>query len=137
MFLVKGVLKICSKFTGKHPCRNVISIKLQSTFIEITLRHGCSSVNSLHFFRIAFSKNTSGWLLLILAGSYSMIKIKWAKVFNNGPGKICEMHPSNRPCFNRPCHFKLFIGCIPQISLGPFFVPNVQGNVNLTVIIST
>ena len=28
MFLVKGVLKICSKFTGEHPCRNVISIKL-------------------------------------------------------------------------------------------------------------
>ena len=30
VFLVKGVLKICSKFTGEHPCRNVISIKLQS-----------------------------------------------------------------------------------------------------------
>ena len=27
MFLRKGVLKICSKFTGEHPCRNVISIK--------------------------------------------------------------------------------------------------------------
>ena len=30
MFLVKGVLKICSKFTGEHPCRSVILIKLQS-----------------------------------------------------------------------------------------------------------
>ena len=28
MFLVKGVLKICSKFIGEHPCRSVISIKL-------------------------------------------------------------------------------------------------------------
>ena len=26
MFLGKGVLKICSKFTGEHPCRSVISI---------------------------------------------------------------------------------------------------------------
>ena len=28
VFLGKGVLKICSKFTGKHPCRITISIKL-------------------------------------------------------------------------------------------------------------
>ena len=39
MILRKGVLKICSKSTGEHPCRIVISIKLQN-------------------------KNTSGWLLL-------------------------------------------------------------------------
>ena len=41
VFLVKGLLKNCSKFTGEHPCRSVISIKLQSNFIEIALRHGC------------------------------------------------------------------------------------------------
>ena len=42
VFLEQGVLKICSKFTGEHPCRGVIPIKLQSNFsiIEITLRHG-------------------------------------------------------------------------------------------------
>ena len=28
--LGKGVLKICSKFTGGHPCSSAISIKLQS-----------------------------------------------------------------------------------------------------------
>ena len=27
---VKEVLKICRKFTGEHPCRIVISIKLQN-----------------------------------------------------------------------------------------------------------
>ena len=32
--------------------------------IEITFWHGCSSVNLLHIFRIAFLKSTSGWLLL-------------------------------------------------------------------------
>ena len=51
VLLEKGVLKICSKFTWEHPCRSVISIKLQSNFIEITFRHGCSPVNLLHIFR--------------------------------------------------------------------------------------
>ena len=52
VFLRKGVLKICSKFTGEHPCRSAISIKLQSNFIEITLQGGYSPVNLLHIFRI-------------------------------------------------------------------------------------
>ena len=47
VFLVKGVLKICNKFTGEHPCRSVISIKLQSIFTEIIFRHGYSPVNLL------------------------------------------------------------------------------------------
>ena len=45
MFLEKSVLKICSKFR-EHPCHGAISIKLLWTFIEITLRHGCSPVNA-------------------------------------------------------------------------------------------
>ena len=53
-FLRKSVLKICSKFTGQHPCRSVISIKLLCT----------SPVNLLHIFRTTFPRNTSGWLLL-------------------------------------------------------------------------
>ena len=66
VFLGTGVLKICSKFTGEHPYQSLISIKLQSSSIEITLRHGYSAVNLLHTFRIPFLKNTSGWLLLNL-----------------------------------------------------------------------
>ena len=66
VFLRKGVLKICCKFTGVHPCRSVISIKLQSKFIEIALRLGCSPVNLLHISRTPFPKNTSGCLLLFL-----------------------------------------------------------------------
>ena len=64
VFLGKGVLKICSKFTGEHPCRNVFSIKLQSNFFKITLRDGCSPVNLLRIFRTPVPKNTSGGLLL-------------------------------------------------------------------------
>ena len=58
VFLVKCVLKICSKFTGEHPCRSVISIKLQSNFIEIPLWHACSPVNVLNIFRTPFPKHT-------------------------------------------------------------------------------
>ena len=49
---------------GKHPCRTAISIKLQSNFNEVTLRHGCSPANLLHIFRTPFPKMTSGRLLL-------------------------------------------------------------------------
>ena len=34
VFLGKGVLKICSKFTGEHPCRSVISVKLLCTLLK-------------------------------------------------------------------------------------------------------
>ena len=65
VFLGKDVLKICSKFTGEHPCRSVITIKLQSNFIETTLRHESSPVNMLHIFRTPFPKNIFGWLILV------------------------------------------------------------------------
>ena len=64
VFLGKGLLKICSKFTGEHPCRIAISIKLLCNVSEIALRHGCSPVNLLHIFRTPFPRNTSEWLLL-------------------------------------------------------------------------
>ena len=64
VLLVKGVMKICSRFAGEYPCRSVISTKLQSNLIEITIRHGFSPVNLLHIFRTPLSENTSGWLLL-------------------------------------------------------------------------
>ena len=68
VFLRKGVLEICSKFTGEHPCRGGISITLNGNFIEITLRHGCSPVNLQHIFRTPFPRNTHlgdcFWLLL-------------------------------------------------------------------------
>ena len=57
VFLGKSVLKICSKFTREHPYRSVISVKLQSSFIKITLWHGKFAADF---------KNTSGRLLLHL-----------------------------------------------------------------------
>ena len=51
----KSVLKICSKFTGEHPCQSVILIKLQNNFIEITLRHGCFFCKFAAYFQNTFS----------------------------------------------------------------------------------
>ena len=51
VFLEKGVLKICSKFTEEHPFRSVISMKLLYNFIEISLLHGCSPVNMMDIFK--------------------------------------------------------------------------------------
>ena len=64
VFLGKGFLKMCNKFTGEHPCRSVISKELPSNFIEITLRHGCSPVILLHAFRTPFPRTASEWMFL-------------------------------------------------------------------------
>ena len=53
-----------NKFTGEHPRRIVISIKLLCNFIEITLRHGCSPVNLLYTVKTYFPNKTYGSLLL-------------------------------------------------------------------------
>ena len=76
VFLVKGVLKICSKFTGEHPCRSVISIMLQGNFIEIILRRECSPVNLLHIFKTTFTRNTFGRLLLMFIFVYFFNQVR-------------------------------------------------------------
>ena len=78
VFWKKGVLKICSKFTGEHPCRCAISIKLLCNFIEIALWHGCSPVNLLHI----FSKNL--FLTTPLDGcfwNYKMVKSSFSSIY--------------------------------------------------------
>ena len=97
VFLRKGVLKICSEFTGEHPCRSAISIKLQSNFIEIALQHGCSPVNLLRIFRTPFAKNNSGRLpLSLLKGS----EIKQLPVIKDGK-KINNIF--TRSVYLEPC----------------------------------
>ena len=69
-----GILgKSCSEnmqqIYRKHPWGSVISIKLQSNFIEITLRRRYSPVKLLDIFRTSFYKNTYGGLLLSLRRS--------------------------------------------------------------------
>ena len=85
----KGVLKVCSKFTGEHPCRSTIFNKLLCNFIEIALRHWRSPPNLLHIFRTPFSRNTSEWLLLELAEIY--IGFKETEEIDHIYEKIREM----------------------------------------------
>ena len=91
VFLGKGVLKIWSKFTGEHPCSSV-------SLIHCTSPYGCSPVMykicCMPVFRTHFSKNTSGWLLLIyrLFSTFSsciwkgvnlhVVETKWGKRFS-------------------------------------------------------
>ena len=101
VFLRKGVLKICSKFTGEHPCRSAISIKLLCNFIEIVPRHGCSPVNFLDISRRPFPRNTFGRLLLIVVlklGHYwnylqiFILNHRWDKRNSKG---TCDRRPNN------------------------------------------
>ena len=93
VFLGKGVLKICNKYTRENLCRSVILIKLLCNFIEITLRHGCSPVNLLDIFRTSSSKNTSGRLLQIYQCQIYMINsiIRLIKIILTGL-RICIWH---------------------------------------------
>ena len=66
----KGVLrKRCSEnmrqIYRRTPMLKCDFNKVASNFIEITLWHGCSTVNLLHIFRTSFPKNTSARLLLL------------------------------------------------------------------------
>ena len=62
--LYEGVLNVCKKSTGERPCQNAILIKLQSSFIKMTLYwNGCSPVNFLHILRTLFPRNTTESLI--------------------------------------------------------------------------
>ena len=78
VFLRKGILKICSKFTGEHSCQS--ANKMLCNFIEIALRLGCSPVNLLYIFRTPFLKYTSGQLLLNLLWWTVISLLFWNKV---------------------------------------------------------
>ena len=84
VFLRKGILKICSNFTGEHSRRSAISIKLLCNFFEIALQHGCSPVNLLDTFSLPWTpflkniKNTSRWLFLCFDKySFLTLMILW------------------------------------------------------------
>ena len=82
-----GALKICSKFAGEHSCRSAISIKLLCSFIEITLRHGCSAVNWLIFSEHLFYKSSYGVMFLIAVKTQCRLTLqfmyKWGYLWLN------------------------------------------------------
>ena len=79
VILGKAVLKTWSKFTGEHPFRSLICLKLLCNFIENALWHRCSPVNLLHIFRTTFCKNIPGgrlltWRMLLLWHCSKLLK---------------------------------------------------------------
>ena len=56
------------------------SIKLQSNFIEITLRHGCFPVNLMHILRAPLYKNTYG----IMEGCFSRLPLPFFRCCKYG-----------------------------------------------------
>ena len=96
VFLGK-LVKICSKFTGEHPCRSTISIKLQSKLIEIRLRRGCSPVNLMYIFRTPFLENTSGWLLLFSVMTHKSSVLLWLR-HNTISTKVADQCANFQTC---------------------------------------
>ena len=114
VFLRKSVLKMCSKFTGEHPCWSLISIKLQSNFIEIAFRHGYSPINLLHIFRTSFSGNTSGWLHLNPHKKWSMSKRQRWFLWSPRRSYKISRKKSTHGYGNWPLQCKSWL-CIPAI----------------------
>ena len=71
MFLRKGVLKICSKFTGEHPCQSAISIKLLCfAFCKLNERSSLPSGK----WRLSFFSEKTGFNILHQLGSFPSAK---------------------------------------------------------------
>ena len=56
--------------------------------------------------------------------NFNLVRVKWDKVFKNGPSKIFGRQPLQKRrdmvFLSRPYSFKFFKGCLPQILLGLF-----------------
>ena len=91
VYLGKGALKIMQQIYREHSCWSTISIKLQSNFIEIALRHGCSPVNFLHIFRTSFPKNASEELLLHFGLNSKGCRLKVVGLYPKPPWFYAKM----------------------------------------------
>ena len=80
VFLIKGVLKICSKFTGQHPCRSVINNGSQDyrkknvrSHVSVTLLMFWTVLNfifkNLRLIRIAFTNQPFNNLCISVYGN--------------------------------------------------------------------
>ena len=72
VFIQTVVLKICSKFTGAHPYRSVISIKLQSNFIHKTRNTGMG--DGMQGTRGMFTRIPGNALILAFRGMFEKIQ---------------------------------------------------------------
>ena len=100
------------------PCRSVISIKLQTNFIEIALRHGCSPVNLRHIFRTHFPRNTSGWVLLEIL--MKLLKCTYKSFIHVNNYKTQLNNNFNSSSNN----FKIIIHCVKIVRIRSYSCPH-------------
>ena len=87
----------------------MISIKLQSNFIEIALRHECSPVNLLHIFITPVPRNTSEWLFLEIVNMFSKILYSPnVHKFMQSYVSLCNLCISKFMQFYGICFLKIF-----------------------------
>ena len=89
VFLRKGVLKICSMFTGEHPCRMCDFSKVAKQLYLNCTSAWVFSCKFTVYFQNNFLKNTSGRLLLYfwfhkLYSSQELIEQTWWRLFIKG-----------------------------------------------------
>ena len=79
MFCKKGVLRIFTKFTGKHLCQRLFSNKIAglrtATLLKKSFWHKCFPVNFVKFLRKIFLQNTSG-------GCFCTLLLRWDNLYS-------------------------------------------------------
>ena len=79
MFCKKGVLRIFTKFTGKHLCQRLFSNKIAglrpATLLKTSFWHRCFPVNFVKFLRKLFLQNTS-------AGCFCTLLLRWDNLYS-------------------------------------------------------
>ena len=79
MFCKKGVLRIFTKFTGKHLCQRLFSNKIAgwrtATLLKKSFWHKCFPVNFVKFLRKLFLQNTSG-------GCFCTLLLRWDNLYS-------------------------------------------------------
>ena len=77
VFFKKGVLRIFTKFIGKHLCQRLFFNKVAgprpATLLKKSLWHRCFPINFAKFLRTPFLQNTSGRLLLSFRESFKRV----------------------------------------------------------------
>ena len=125
----------------------VIDVALVYLFLSLDICHNLINVSFVDFEQVVSWKSTYP---LICKNIYDLSFSKraaqcwkvdldrkiqvawWVKVFKNGPSKICGRQPLKKlKWYGLP---KIFKGCLPQISLGPFL--NTLTHINVSTIAS-
>ena len=79
MFCKKGVLRIFTKFTGKHLCQRLFSNKIAglraATLLKTSFWYRCFPVNFVKFLRKLFLQNTSG-------GCFCTLLLRWNNLYS-------------------------------------------------------